>query len=322
MVRSTQQAQQYASQHVAKHPEERPVQRTEERREEESAQRTVKSAAKQTAKRTAKRPASRPARKRSKAWVPDQHGAWFMVTVPALTGFVLAPSITGAAVLCTWWLGYFAFFAASVWMRARFNSRHLKPVLVYAGLTAIAGLVTVALDWTLLRWAPLYLPLIAVAVWETYRHRPRSLASGVSTVIAACLILPVVVSAGVVSHELSPALAFVPDARVWAITCVYLGFFVGTVPYVKTLIRKRGNRGWLIGSIAYHVAITVAAMVGTLLVADSAILSWAVVGMAFVLLTRATLMPIVGQRRAHPWTPKTVGLLDAFMTVLVVIAAW
>lgn len=49
-------------------------------------------------------------RRRSPGWVPDQHGAWFMVTVPAITGVILAPSWTAVPLLLTWWLGYFTFF--------------------------------------------------------------------------------------------------------------------------------------------------------------------------------------------------------------------
>lgn len=275
---------------------------------------------------TGKHPASQGKRRtkprRSKAWVPDQHGAWFMVTVPALTGFFLAPSRAGISVLLTWWLGYFAFFAASIWMRARFNSRHQKPVLVYATLTVLAGITTLALDWTLIRWIPFFVPLVAIAVWETYRRRPRSLSSGVSTVFAAGLILPVVVSAARAPHTFDLPTAFVTDARVWAITCIYLGFFVGTVPYVKTLIRERGNRAWLAGSISYHIIIVAAAVIAVLRIANSSVMSWWVVVIAMVLLTRATLMPILGQRRERPWTPKTVGLLDAVLTVFVILAAW
>lgn len=251
---------------------------------------------------------SRP-RRRSPGWVPDQHGAWFMVTVPAITGVVLAPSWTAVPLLLTWWLGYFTFFAAGVWIRSRFRDRNRPPVLVYGGLAAVAGLVSLAVDWRLLIWVPAFAPLVAVAVYEAWRRRPRSLASGVSTVIAACLILPVAAWAG-------GGL----DSRAWAAFGVYLVFFTGTIPYVKTLIRERGSRPWFIGSVAYHVAAVIAAAIAVR-VTDGDPVHPLAIAVAVVLLARAILMPVTGARRARPWAPKTVGLLDAAITVLVVAVA-
>ena len=245
-------------------------------------------------------------RRRSPGWVPDQHGAWFMVTVPAITGVILAPSWTAIPLLLTWWLGYFTFFA-SVWIRSRFRERNRPPVLVYGSLAAVAGVTTLIFDWRLLMWVPAFAPLVAIAVFEAWKRRPRSLLSGVSTVVAACLILPVAAWAG-------GGL----DTEAWAAFAVYLAYFVGTVPYVKTLIRERGSRPWFIGSVGYHVGVLVAAVVAVLVTGGHPFHP-AIIVVAVVLLARATLMPITGARREKPWTPKIVGLLDAAITVLVVI---
>ena len=246
-------------------------------------------------------------RRRSPGWVPDQHGAWFMVTVPAITGVILAPSWTAIPLLLTWWLGYFTFFASSVWIRSRFRERNRPPVLVYGALAAVAGVTTLIFDWRLLMWVPAFAPLVAIAVFEAWKRRPRSLLSGVSTVVAACLILPVAAWAG-------GGL----DTEAWAAFAVYLAYFVGTVPYVKTLIRERGSKPWFTGSVVYHVVVLVAAVVAVLGTGGHPFHP-AIIVVAVVLLARATLMPITGARREKPWTPKIVGLLDAVITVLVVI---
>ena len=246
-------------------------------------------------------------RRRSPGWVPDQHGAWFMVTVPAITGVILAPSWTAIPLLLTWWLGYFTFFASSVWIRSRFRERNRPPVLVYGSLAAVAGVTTLIFDWRLLMWVPAFAPLVGIAVFEAWKRRPRSLLSGVSTVVAACLILPVAAWAG-------GGL----DTEAWAAFAVYLAYFVGTVPYVKTLIRERGSKPWFTGSVVYHVVVLVAAVVAVLGTGGHPFHP-AIIVLAVVLLARATLMPITGARREKPWTPKIVGLLDAVITVLVVI---
>lgn len=229
-----------------------------------------------------------------------------MVAVPALTGALLAPSWTAIPLLLTWWLGYFTFFAASIWIRSRFHARHRPPVLVYGAATALAGVVTLALQWRLLIWVPTFAPLVAVAVYEAFRRRPRSLLSGISTVLAACLVLPVIAWAG-------DGL----DARALTVTAVYAAYFLGTVPYVKTLIRERGERDWFVGSVAYHVIVLVAAVAATVF----GHVHWAAVLVAAVLVARAWAMPVSGARRERPWTPKQVGMLEAFITVAVVVVA-
>lgn len=260
-----------------------------------------------TAPTAAPRRAKVPRRKKkAPGWVPDQHGAWFMVTVPAITGALLAPSWTAIPLLLTWWLGYFTFFAASWWIRARFRDRHRPPVLVYGSMAAVAGIVTLVMRWELLIWAPLFAPLVLVAVYEAWRRRPRSLLSGVSTVLAASLILPVIAWAG-------DGL----DAKAWTVTAVYAVYFLGTVPYVKTLIRERGERDWFLGSVGYHVAALIAAVAAAAL----GVAHWAVVAVAVVMLARAWGMPASGARRDKPWTPKQVGMLEGAITALVVLAA-
>ncbi|AYX82249.1 hypothetical protein EGX79_08675 [Corynebacterium jeikeium] len=253
------------------------------------------------------RPARRSHHKRSAGWVPDQHGAWFMVTIPPLTALALTPTWTGLAVTATWLLGYFAFFAVSVWLRSRRQRRHLAPAATYTALTAVAGCITLLADVSLLTWVALIAPLAAIAIWETYRRRPRSLLSGVSTVLAASLMVPIIAG---------------PTPKAWAIAAIYAGYFVGTVPYVKTMIRKRGNRQWLIGSVTYHVLITAVAIIGWLVLHDRNLISIGVPIVAIGLLIRSFTMPISGARRARPWTPKQVGILDAFFGVAVVLAAW
>ena len=99
---------------------------------------------------------------------------------------------------------------------------------------------------------------------------------------------------------------------------MYLAFFAGTVPYVKTLIRERGSTPWFIGSVAYHVVVLIAAALAVRITDGDPVHPLAI-AVAAVLLARATLMPITGARRAKPWTPKTVGLLDAAITCLVVV---
>ncbi|MBV7295675.1 YwiC-like family protein [Corynebacterium sp. TAE3-ERU12] len=246
-------------------------------------------------------------KRRSKGWVPDQHGAWAMVTLPPITALFFAQAWVQVPLLLTWWFGYFAFFAASIWMRSRFREINRTPVLVYGTATAFFGIATLLMKWQLLIWALPYAPLVAIAVYETYRRRPRSLASGWSTVIAAVLMFPVTLWAA--DYPL--------NTEVWTVTAIIGVYFLSTVPYVKTLIRERGNKNWLLFSIAFHAAAVLAAVVA----AGMGLMNWGVPVVAAAVLAKAWWMPHENTKRDRPWQPKVVGKLEMVFTVLVWIVA-
>ncbi|MPV88001.1 hypothetical protein GB882_04925, partial [Georgenia ruanii] len=63
--------------------------------------------------------AARRRRRRRAGWVPDQHGAWAMIAVPALVGVALSgPAWVHVPLLGLWWVGYLAFFATGLWLRS------------------------------------------------------------------------------------------------------------------------------------------------------------------------------------------------------------
>ncbi len=51
---------------------------------------------------TAKRSNSRAKTRRSQGWMPNQHGAWFMLFIPPLMGLILQPSWAALPLLITW----------------------------------------------------------------------------------------------------------------------------------------------------------------------------------------------------------------------------
>ena len=79
----------------------------------------------------------KPRRKRKNTgWVPDQHGAWVMVTVPLLLGVGLAgPSWIHLPLAVAWMTGYFAFFALGLWVKARGprKAAFRRPLATYGG---------------------------------------------------------------------------------------------------------------------------------------------------------------------------------------------
>ena len=245
-----------------------------------------------------------PARRRSAGWVPDQHGAWAMLTLPLVVGVWLAgPDRSHLPLAAFWLVGYLAYFATGRWLRARRRRRDLPPVVVYASAAGALGLVTVAAAPHLVRWLPLFLPLLAASGWLTLRGAERSLANDAVTVVAACLMAPVAFDAGGGSEW---------DA-LWVAFGVLTAYFLGTVLYVKTMIRERGRAGYVRSSVAYHLAGGLAA--GGLVAAGWQS-PWLVVvwsGLA----ARAALGPALNRRRDRPLRPVVVGVGEIVASVLV-----
>lgn len=196
-------------------------------------------------------PAAPPRRRRRvpRGWIPDQHGAWAMLAVPLLVGVVASGGAWAQVPLALlWFCGYLAFYAVGQWLRSRRKARYLPPVRAYALACVPLGLLVVALSPGLLRWVPVFVPLLVVSLWCSHRRADRSLLNDAVTVLAACLMLPVAFDAA------APAGAG-GWPRVWYATILVLAYFLGTVLYVKTVIRERGSRRYLVGSIAYHAAL-------------------------------------------------------------------
>src|SRR5664279_1310028 len=150
-------------------------------------------------------------RLREPGWVPNQHGAWAMLIVPFAVGALDAgPSWRHLPLLFAWLVGYFAFFAAGLWLRSRGKRRYWPPVRTYGVLTVVLGLVVIVVQPDVLHWAIVFLPLLAFSLWCSWRRADRSLLNDGVTVLAACLMT--VVAAGFGSGTVSGGR---PASRDW-----------------------------------------------------------------------------------------------------------
>lgn len=187
--------------------------------------------------------------------MPRQHGAWAMVLVPFLAAVIRSQGAWLQLPLLAFWLtGYFAFNAAAMWVKSRFKPRFRTPVLVYGAVSAPLGLLVAVLRPDLLWWAPAFVGCLTISLVYSWRRRERALGNDVATILAACLFGLVTYQAGY-----SPGGTIVAGWRAMgAITVVTFLYFVGTALYVKTMIRERGKRAWVIASVGYHAAVTLA----------------------------------------------------------------
>lgn len=260
-------------------------------------------------------------------WVPNQHGAWPMVVIPVVLGTIvgligtdyLRPSQVLALVLTwiSWIIGYCCFFAAGLLLKARRRAnrgRYLKPTIVYGVISLLALLGAVALFPQLLWWAIPFAPLVVIAVEEMWRGEPRSTLSGVATTIASALVLPVTTALAYGNGH--PAEV---DWRTWASTFVIAAYFTGTVPYVKSMIRARGNKRYLKGSIAYQIIAAAITMWAVLFVG----MHWLPAGLMIGVMVWAVYRSIAVPRsadRGEVWTPKRVGKAEMPLNFVLIVA--
>lgn len=235
-------------------------------------------------------------RRRGPGWVPNQHGAWAMLASPLLVGILAGgPAWVDLPLTAFWFVGYFAFFATALWLKAGRRARWLPPVRVYGAASVALGVVVAGMRPDLLRWAPLFVVPLGVGLWAAAHRRERDLLAGLATVVGSSAMTVVAFDAGS-SGSLD---------RGWLLALVQLLYFAGTVFYVKSAIRERDNRAFLALSVAFHAVSTLALV---------PVSPWLVAVFA-VLTARAALLP---PRRL---TPKILGLGEIGATVLVAVVS-
>ncbi|MGC9668132.1 YwiC-like family protein [Planosporangium sp. 12N6] len=237
------------------------------------------------------RPVRQPARRRR--FISPQHGAWAMLAVPYLAGLIAAgyrwPDVP---LLVAWVAGYLLSYYVFQAVKSRRVSRYRDQLVLYAAVAAPLAAVVVIARPRVLLYAPVYAALFAVNAWYAARRRERAFVNDVASVLQSCLMVFVV-----------GAVAGVAPTAVLGAFVLCLAYFLGTVYYVKTIIRERGNPAYLRLSVGYHVlAFAVAAWFGPW---SAALFAW--------LLARAALVPRLG------WTPKRTGVVEIANSALLLL---
>ncbi|MFG2057247.1 YwiC-like family protein [Micromonospora sp. NPDC048930] len=245
--------------------------------------------------------AARPARGRRHRWLPPQHGAWAMLLLPYVTAVCVAgPRWPHLPLLGAWLAGYLFSYYALLAVKTGRPARVRAQLLAYGAATALLGLPVLLARPAVLGYAPIYAVLVAVNTAYARRRRERALLNDLASVAQSVLMVFVVAT-----------VAGVPPADLAGVAAAVGAYLVGTVLYVKTMIRERGSAGYRWASLAYHLAALVVAMLA----------GWgpAVAAVFALLVVRAALLP--GRRLAAV----RVGLIELVGTLLVfaaVIVHW
>ncbi len=233
-----------------------------------------------------------------RTWIPNQHGAWAMLTAPVLVG-ALASGINGwHALLITAWLAAFCLnFYISLTIKSRKRQRYLSQIGVYFAAVAGAGLPLVWHQPSLLYLLAVAIPAFALNMFLVSRRNERAWINDIAGVALAGFVGYGAYLLGADPRENAHA------ARSLLAVCLY---FAGTVIYVKTLIRERGNRTWLRLSYGFHALLLTVCLLSSW---------WVAAGVATALLARASAVP------TRRWSPKRVGFTEIGFTMAVAATA-
>lgn len=254
-------------------------------------------------------------RRKSKAmvngWVPDQHGSWAMGFFPLFIGmFINDKTPLFILLFVAWTAGFFLFSVAEKWLKYRFKPRYRQPLITYATISGVAVLILIILQPGLLWWAPIFLPLVAISAHRAWKHRERELASRTVAILASSLMVPVTATLASGRPWFEPGAV---SQQSWIMMALIAIYFISTVPYVKTLIRERNSRPWLIGSSVFHIFI----LIGVVVCAVYGLVSWWHVAVWVVIAGRAIAMPLIAKQRGTPWKPKAIGWPEVLLSFFV-----
>ncbi|QPK81193.1 YwiC-like family protein [Schaalia sp. ZJ405] len=256
-------------------------------------------------------------------WISDQHGAWPMVILPAFVGAQLAhrgsiaatadtlaviDPVLATSLPITWLTGFLCFTAIERWALTPKKRRPscLPAIITWGTIATTTGLITVIRSPMLLLWTPVFLPLFVAALWEVLHRRPRSPLARLTTVTAASLMLPVF-ALGVVGAP-SP-LRTTPE--LWRATAILGSYFVGTVPFVRSMIRARSDHRWEHASVLWHLTSAVLILLATIWGA----VSWPIGVLWVIIACRAWAFP--RWQRAHgPVKPIIIGMLEIVLSIV------
>lgn len=275
-------------------------------------------------------------------WIADQPGAWVMALFPALAGLIVGAAQSGSMLwtalwlLVCWTLCYCFEFSVARWLKSRGGRRYLPPTIGYGAVLALIGVPFVVLHPDILIWAPIYVVLAGIEFAAAWLRRERSLWGNAAAVIAASLMATIAYGyAGyrpmtsledycayydcIVGERMVDLIgpAWPSETGLW-LAAIFAVIEFGSVLFVKTMIRERGDRRYMAASWMWHAAL----LVWWVMWRPMDGWGWMTV-VAVVLLLRAVALPVVARRRhVKPMVTGAVEAVANIVALIFVILAW
>lgn len=228
-----------------------------------------------------------------KYYIPHQHGAWAMLIIPFLFGMFAAKPVPMHILLFVCWLLVYLFiFPLLQWIRTGRRDRYMMPVIVYSVLLIPGAIVMIFSYPSLLWFSLLCVPLFLVNCYYAKIKRERALINDMVAVLLFSLMVFIAY--------------YIGGGEEWALAremfYISLLYFAGTVFFIKTVIRERGNKSFYYLSIGYHILFT--------LVSAAFFSNWMAIA-AMVLLVRSIWTPLTKMKIKH------VGMLEILYAAII-----
>lgn len=243
--------------------------------------------------------------------IPRQPGSWAMVLAPAIAAITLQSGFHAITMSCLvtldWALCYGMQYAINRWIVAGARRRYAREAFICTAVTVAFGIPTLIIAPGLLRWAPWFAALLAVTVFSTMiRHDTHGIWSQVAGVIASCTIPATFPSAA------NPSAAIPPDGMYWwemlawwpnsavnrtslIVAIMMLWYEIGSLLFVRSMIREFGNNRYRLAAIAWHAVMMV--IVITAAYAGMFVRPWAAIVAATALVARVGAWDTISQTR-------------------------
>ncbi|WP_215146037.1 YwiC-like family protein [Exiguobacterium qingdaonense] len=177
--------------------------------------------------------------------IPTQHGAWSMLILPfVLGGMVGGWTWTHVPFAIAWLFVYMGTFFLFQYIKQRKKSRDLlRTVMIYLIIAIVAIVPVFLVEWRLIWFAAAMIPFGLVNAYFAKVKDERNVWNDVSAVTSFCI-------GGMASYYLGARLL---DATiVWIFALPFL-YFMGSIFFVKTMIREKKSIVYRNLSWGYHI---------------------------------------------------------------------
>lgn len=183
-----------------------------------------------------------------KVLLPKQHGAWAMLIIPYWLSVIAAGFHW---VQLPFFIGWFFIYLATNPLLTIIKTKKIKNLLkwvyIYTTLAIIFIIVPFLYEPKLFIFISILLPLFLVNIYFARTNNERVLLNDIVAIIVFCIASLMVgyLTNGMISKE------------VWFVSILCFLFFLGTVFFVKTMIREKNNSTYKWISWIYHVLLII-----------------------------------------------------------------
>ena len=181
--------------------------------------------------------------------IPHEHGGWAMVSVPFIMGMMAgSPQWLHLLLFLAWLFLYLASYPLLQAVKKRSNrGRFIKWGVIYAVIALICVVLPLYKYTELLFFAIPLVGLLLVNIWHAKQRSEREIVNDLCAIVI---------------FSLGGAAAYLLGGRGWDYTMIVVIlfnflYFTGTVFFVKSVFRKRGDKSWLMATRIYHVILLV-----------------------------------------------------------------